>query len=394
MKSRISRTVCGAVVWILVLTSSASAQTQEAATLDAATSVLSEFMRIPNEGIPRSMLTKAQGIVVVPAMLKVGFVAGVRHGKGIAVIRDERGAWKPPTFVTMSGGSVGWQVGVQSTDVILVFNTRKSVNGLLSGKFTIGADATAAAGPLGRQVAAATDSRLQAEILSYSRARGLFVGAAVDGSVLQIDAAANQTFYRPAGFMEDGTPFVANAQFPPSAGRLLATLASYSGGAVAAPAGTDLTTTPGSYPGPSNGINPSAGNPAATFPAPPGNAPPDTTGVVDTTDPLEATRRELATAAEQLGRLLDDSWRRYLSLPKGVLSGEGVPSVESLEQSLMRFERVTRDSRYSVLLEREEFQQVYGLLRTYVEQVRKRSSEAALPSAGTGYRPGASATIR
>ena len=93
------------------------------------------------------------------------------------MIRDDNGVWRPPTFVSMTGGSVGWQVGIQSTDVVLVFNTRKSVNGLLSGKFTLGVDAAAAAGPIGREASAATDVRLQAEVFSYSRSRGLFAGA-------------------------------------------------------------------------------------------------------------------------------------------------------------------------------------------------------------------------
>ena len=104
---------------------SPAGQSQEAAVVESATNALTEFMSMPNEGIPRSMLANAQGLVIVPAMVKVGLVAGVRHGKGIAVIRDDNGVWRPPTFVSMTGGSVGWQVGIQSTDVILVFNTRR-----------------------------------------------------------------------------------------------------------------------------------------------------------------------------------------------------------------------------------------------------------------------------
>ena len=201
----------------------------------SSTNVLNEFMTLPSQGIPRSMLEKAQGIVIVPGMIKVGFVAGVRRGKGIVVVRDEQGAWRPPAFVTMTGGSVGWQVGVQSTDVILVFNSRNSVNNLLSGKFTIGVDAAAAAGPVGRQASAGTDGRLQAEIYSYSRSRGLFVGASVDGSVIEIDGAEAQAYYQAAGLRPDGSPLTANAQLPPSAARFLATLSSLSGSAVSAP---------------------------------------------------------------------------------------------------------------------------------------------------------------
>ena len=192
---------CVAITCFFNATLNVQAQYQPAGseTIQKATGVLNEFMSMPNEGIPRSMIHKAQGIVIVPGMIKLGFVVGGRHGKGIAVVRNEHGTWHPPSFITMSGGSLGFQAGVQSTDVVLVFNTRKSVNNLLSGKFTIGVDAAAAAGPVGRQASAATDGRLQAEIYSYSRSRGLFAGASVDGSAIQIDAAATQSFYSATG---------------------------------------------------------------------------------------------------------------------------------------------------------------------------------------------------
>ncbi len=116
-------------------------------------------MAIPASGIPASLLANAQGIVIIPDLVKGGFVLGVRHGRGIVMVRDERGFWRPPSFVTLTGGSVGWQIGLQVTDIILVFKTRSSVQGLLRGKFTLGADAAAAAGPVGREAAAATDTR-------------------------------------------------------------------------------------------------------------------------------------------------------------------------------------------------------------------------------------------
>ncbi len=265
----------------------------------SSTNVLNEFMTLPSQGIPRSMLEKAQGIVIVPGMIKVGFVAGVRRGKGIVVVRDEQGAWRPPAFVTMTGGSVGWQVGVQSTDVILVFNSRNSVNNLLSGKFTIGVDAAAAAGPVGRQASAGTDGRLQAEIYSYSRSRGLFVGASVDGSVIEIDGAEAQAYYQAAGLRPDGSPLTANAQLPPSAARFLATLSSLSGSAVSAP-GLGVVGAPAmaaNSVSPPGVVSPLGARPTNEILPPAPNAGPKnaaTNAPQDSGDPLVETRRALA----------------------------------------------------------------------------------------------------
>jgi len=173
----------------------ASAQTVEDATVNAATTTLNEIMAIPAKQIPASLLAKARGIAIVPGVVKGGFVVGVRHGRGVLMTRNDDGTWKGPAFISLTGGSVGWQVGVQSTDVILVFRTRKSIDGLLRGKFTIGADAAVAAGPLGRKAAAATDASLTAEILSYSRSRGLFAGVSLKGSTLRQDNSANEELY-------------------------------------------------------------------------------------------------------------------------------------------------------------------------------------------------------
>lgn len=330
----------------------------EASIVDSATDVLTEFMQLPQDGIPRALLARAEGIVVVPSTIKVGLIAGVRHGRGVAVVRDEQGQWQAPVLLTMTGGSAGWQAGIQSTDVILVFQTRKGVQGLLRGKFTIGVDAAAAVGPVGRQAAAATDGRLQAEILSYSRSRGLFVGASVDGTLLQIDHGANQRYYGAGQATSSG----AAPAFPVSASRLLSTLATFSGDLVASDTGAPVTSPTG----------PAVQPPVRLGDVPAADA---TRGVSsEPIDPLEATRLELATAAEQLGSLLDDAWRRYLALPSVVFSGEGLPTPESLEQSLRRFGRVARDSRYQLLLDRTEFQEVHGLLKTYSQQVNALSA--------------------
>jgi hypothetical protein len=113
---------------------------------------------------------------------------------GVLLVRDQNGAWHAPVFIELTGGNVGWQVGVQSTDIALVFKTPQSVSGLLDGKFTIGADAAVAAGPVGRQAGAATDSRLNAEIYSYRDSRGLFAGVALDGSVIKVESDRNAAY--------------------------------------------------------------------------------------------------------------------------------------------------------------------------------------------------------
>jgi len=398
------------VVTALAAVLPVDAQIREAESVAAANNALKEFMAMPNQNLPQAMLAKAQGIVIVPDMLKVGLVAGLRRGKGIAVVRDELGVWQPPVFLTMTGGSLGFQAGVQATDVILVFTTRKSVNGLLSGKFTIGLDAAAAAGPLGRQATAATDGQLQAEILSYSRSRGLFAGAAVDGSVLQIDAVANQEYYGSGGQTLNGTPNTAPA-LPPTASQLLTTLATLAPPPATLLAGPATASTTGAQLVPGS---PAAGTigsfqpaqPGSQFPAAAGTGAQTDTGTVSSNPPrgtsgpnamtdlgplgqppaadaaaaeLEATRLELVEVATQLGAMLNDTWRQYLALPKGVLSGTGAPTAESVQQALARYERVAKDEQYRVLIDRNEFQRAVLLLRLYIQQLRA-SAPASRPA--------------
>ena len=208
--------------WMAWPTAVTAQEPKEEQTVEAAKAVLSELVSVPLRGIPRSMLADAQGIAIIPNVIKGSFVVGARHGRGVLVVRREDGAWQLPVFISLTGGNVGWQIGLQATDLILVFKTRQSVQGILSGKLTIGADAAAAAGPVGRQAAAATDGRLKAEILSYSRSRGLFAGVSVDGSVLQVDPNANAIYY--------GTANPAESQnVPESAVKLLNEIAAYCG---------------------------------------------------------------------------------------------------------------------------------------------------------------------
>jgi lipid-binding SYLF domain-containing protein len=141
------------------------------------------------------LLADAEAIAVIPNVIKAGLVVGGRHGKGLLAVRQRDGVWSNPSYVSLSGGSVGFQAGVQATDVVLVFRTRRGVDNVVNGKFTLGADAAVAAGPVGRTASAATDAQLRAEIYSYSRSRGLFAGVALDGAVLSIDHDANELTY-------------------------------------------------------------------------------------------------------------------------------------------------------------------------------------------------------
>lgn len=194
MKISVRFCLAFAFAFLIMACGAASAETDEILKVEAATEVLAEIKAIPEKGMPQTLLENSYGIAVIPGVIKVGFVVGGRHGKGVIVVK-RNGGWSNPVFVSLTGGSVGWQIGAQSTDIILVFKSKKSVDGVTRGKFTLGADAAIAAGPVGRQASASTDAQLKAEIYSYSRSRGLFAGVAVEGAVLQIDHKANKEFY-------------------------------------------------------------------------------------------------------------------------------------------------------------------------------------------------------
>ena len=173
----------------------AHAQTEETARAVRAVEVLDEIMRMPEQAVPAALLADAHAIAVIPDVVKAGLVVGGRHGRGLISVRTADGTWSNPSFLTLTGGSIGFQAGVQSTDVVLVFRTQRGVDSIVHGKFTLGADAAVAAGPVGRSAQASTDAQLKAEIYAYSRARGLFAGVALDGAVLAIDDEANQAVY-------------------------------------------------------------------------------------------------------------------------------------------------------------------------------------------------------
>ncbi|MGA2033578.1 MAG: lipid-binding SYLF domain-containing protein [Thermoguttaceae bacterium] len=358
MKTSLMLSVLSACGLLCLAARPAPAQLNETATVDASSQVLSEIMMIPAWRIPASLLANAQGIAVVPGVVKGGFIVGVRFGRGIVVVRDDAGNWRPPVFVSLTGGSVGWQIGVQATDVILVFKTRGSIRGLMSGKFTLGADAAVAAGPVGRQAEAATDIALRAEILSYSRSRGLFLGVSLDGSVVQVDGRANALYYGGPGFAGPQQPI------PPSAVRLMQQVTQYCGGPAAYAAVQPMVVAPPMVvPQPV----PIPGSPAP-MPLP--------------TEP--ELRRQLHVASQQLDMALDGNWRAYLALPAEVHAGGAPPGAEALRQSLGRFDGVAGDPRYYLLAARPEFRRAHDLLRSYVALPAAVAPPPSLPGPPLG----------
>jgi lipid-binding SYLF domain-containing protein len=303
-------------------------------TVNASTQVLREIMAVPLKCIPESLMHEAQGIAIVPCMVKGGFIVGAWHGKGVLATRDEAGLWRAPVFITVTGGSIGLQAGVQATDLVLVIKSRRSVAGILKGKVMIGTDLAVAAGPVGRQASAATDAQLKAEILSYSRSRGLFAGLAVDGAVLHIAHRANAEYYALR-------PGQAQLSIPSSAVAFIQLVTSLA----PPPAAPALVVTP------------------KDVPPPPAFAPPDE---------REAVRQQLVATAQRLQPLLDSAWQQYLALPAEVLNDQPLRAGGTLELSLQHYRKIANDPRYRVLSEQQEFQETYQLLRRFAALAQPR----------------------
>lgn len=175
----------------------AKAQQFETSIVNSAIDVLDDLTGTPDMGIPRKLLQEAKAVAVFPHVIKAGFIVGGRHGRGLISIRNADGTWSAPVFLSITGGSIGFQAGAESTDLVLVFRTRGGLDRLLQGrdKLKLGADVSIAAGPIGREAGIGTDGLLRAEIFSYSRNRGLFAGASVGGSAVKIDYTSNDHFY-------------------------------------------------------------------------------------------------------------------------------------------------------------------------------------------------------
>jgi lipid-binding SYLF domain-containing protein len=183
------------LVMAMLVGSPLRAANREQKTVQAAVQVVHAWADIPLQGIPRALLHDAAAVAIFPHVLKAGLVVDGRFGRGVVLVHEPDGRWSDPLFVSLEGGGIGGQAGVEATELILVFKTQKSLNRALQGKLTLGSDASVAAGPVGRESEVAANGGLPAEIYSYSRSHGLFVGLSLEGAALKADNHANAAFY-------------------------------------------------------------------------------------------------------------------------------------------------------------------------------------------------------
>jgi len=179
---------------LATLTAVASDREDDVSRTDKSAQVFKEIMNTPDQGIPQGLLDSAKCVAIIPGDVKFAFIFGGSYGRGLATCRTGHG-WSAPMFVAIDAGSVGYQIGGSSTDIVMLFMNDHALQSLLSDKFKLGADASVAAGPVGRNATAGTDLKLNAEILSYSRTKGVFVGVSLDGAVMQTDRSGDKAMY-------------------------------------------------------------------------------------------------------------------------------------------------------------------------------------------------------
>ena len=210
-------------LWVNQSTARTKSDADTTKRLNASAGVLREIMAAPDKGIPQDLLDKSACVVIVPNMKKGAFIVGAKYGRGFVVCRNQNGrGWSAPGGVKVEGGSVGFQIGGSETDVVMLLMNQSAIDKLLSSKFTIGGDASVAAGPVGRTSSAATDAQLHAELLSYSRVRGLFAGVSLDGATLRPDDDSNKDMYGKE--MSNKDVVLGNIKPPRAADRLIAEL--------------------------------------------------------------------------------------------------------------------------------------------------------------------------
>jgi len=217
--------VLATVVFVAAPLAMASDREDDVARTQKAAQVFKEVMDTPDRGIPHDLLDKAKCVAIIPGDKKFAFVFGGSYGRGLATCRTANG-WSAPMFVAIDGGSVGYQIGGSSTDIIMLFMNDHALNSLLGDKFKLGADASVAAGPVGRNATAGTDVRLNAEILSYSRAKGIFAGVSLDGAVVQADKSGDHALY--GSDVDRHQILSGTVPVPPSAMDLVHELSQYS----------------------------------------------------------------------------------------------------------------------------------------------------------------------
>jgi lipid-binding SYLF domain-containing protein len=183
-----------AMIFVVASAAQDSDRADDIARTQRSAQVFKEIMDTPDQGIPNDLLDRAKCIAIIPGDKKFAFILGGNYGRGVATCRTEHG-WSAPVFLALEGGSVGYQIGGSSTDIVMLFMNAHALNSLLSDKFKLGADASVAAGPVGRNASAATDLKLNAEVLSYSRAKGIFAGVSLNGAVVQADKSGDRAMY-------------------------------------------------------------------------------------------------------------------------------------------------------------------------------------------------------
>lgn len=312
------------IVLMVVLFTAARAQGQLFAPPTApnqivvdATNVVAQSVAMQG-GLPQRMLTDAQAVAIVPNTVRGAFVVGAQFGRGVMLVRGPGGAWEAPRMINITGGSLGYQIGVQSTDLILIFRTPQSVANVMRGTLKVGVDASVAAGPVGREASAATDLQMKAEILSYSRTRGAFVGASIAGSSIQLDRQADALYYQPPGTV------------PASATQLVQLLTTLSSGAptVALP--------------PAQPLQPVVAVAPIAVPQAPSE--------------IELAKEQLDVSSRQLAAALDDQWKQYLALPAELYMPNHMPSIQEIEQAIKHYEFVAQQPQYASLTNQPAFQ--------------------------------------
>ena len=306
----------------------------ETGVVNEAGAVLQQLSTSRDQRIPEKLLTEAAGIAIVPHFKRGAFVIGVSGGRGVLLTKDPNGNWLAPEFISMGGGSLGWQAGIQSVDLVLVFRTPQSLNNIRNGKLTLGVDATATAGPVGRYTSAATDANFKAEIYTYSQSRGLFAGVSLGGSAIQLDVPATQRYYDIASG-NGGT-------VPPSAYALVNELVKYSN--------------------PVTETIPPAGT--TTFP----------TGETR----LDPSLTNLAQSVLAMQARVDTQWQQYLALPAEWKSGQP-PTLQSVHSMLIRYERVETNPQFESLRQMPEFQSAVTELRRLAGSLATDSNRVVLP---------------
>ena len=257
------KTLLGVVLCAVMPASGAFASEAASSRLESAATVLNEIMATPDKGIPSDILGSAKCVAVVPNLLKGGFIVGGAHGRGMATCRTATG-WSAPAPLTTTGGSVGLQIGGQAVDLVMVVMNDRGMQALLTNKFKLGADASVAAGPVGRHTEGSTDWKLHAEVLTYSRARGLFAGISFNGAVIKQDEDATGELYgRQVDFK---TILTGSVPAPQSAEKFIAAVKEAAGTDVA-PSKNPVASTPPPSSRPASPVNPPAATPTPT-PAP------------------------------------------------------------------------------------------------------------------------------